>query len=227
MNTADYACGAKASLVNSSADPDDRCWAAQWLRRLAWSGLAVVVAEGVNGVMVGRGADSIAVIAWVLGGAAEAFGSLVILWRFTGSRRLSRSAEARAQQRLALSFWLAAGCLVAESTHHLLVRFEPHPAENAMVVTGVALIQMPFFGWGQRRLGEMLGSSAARSKGAQSYLCAAQAAAVFVAVVASFSWPGGWWLGPAIGVGVASAGFWLGARAWRDRITPQNGDAGR
>lgn len=79
---------------------------------------------------MGRGADSIAVIAWVLGGAAEAFGSLFILWRFTGSRRLSRSAEARAQQRLALSIWLAAGCLVAEPTHHLLVRCEPHPAET-------------------------------------------------------------------------------------------------
>lgn len=38
-----------------------------------------------------------------------------------------------------------------------------------MVVTGVALIQMPFLGWGQRRLGEKLGSSAARSRGAQSY----------------------------------------------------------
>ena len=192
-------------------------WAARWSQKLAWISLTLVVAEGAVGVWQGTVAGSVALIAWALGGAPEALGSLAVIWRFSGARALSPAADRRAQRGVALSFWLSSPYLAAESVHHLLTEHEPRPSAIAIAVTAVALLQMPVLGWAQRRLGSLLGSAAAVSKGTQSYLCAAQAAAVFGGLIVTSRWPSAWWLDAAIGLGIAGAGVWQGVRVWRGR----------
>jgi hypothetical protein len=48
-----------------------------------------MAAEGIVGLLAGVAAGSIALVGWALGSAIEALASVIVVWRFTGSRTLS------------------------------------------------------------------------------------------------------------------------------------------
>jgi len=60
-------------------------------------------AEGAIAIIAGALAGSIALIGFGIDSAIEGVASLVIIWRFTGQRLLSHSAEQRAQNLVARS----------------------------------------------------------------------------------------------------------------------------
>jgi hypothetical protein len=86
----------------------------QWLRAarqarlLSWLSLAWMGAEGGIAIAAGIMAGSIALIGFGIDSAIEGLASVVIVWRFTGSRLLSHSAETRAQKLVAIQFFLLA-----------------------------------------------------------------------------------------------------------------------
>lgn len=189
--------------------------AARWARWLAWASLAWMITEGAVSLWQGIATGSIALTGWALGSAVEGLASLIVVWRFTGARTLSQTAERRAQRAVAVSFWLIAPYIAAESLRNL---FGEHRAETTVigiVVTAVALLEMPLLGHTKHKLAVRLGSAATAGEGTQNYLCAAQAAAVLIALAVTAAWPGGWWLDPVIGLGVAAVAVWEGVESWR------------
>src|SRR6185437_2213360 len=98
----------------------DAYWqsSARWARRLAWVSLAVMLCEGVIGLWQGIAVGSVALTGWALGGASEGLASAMVVWRFTGARTLSETAERRAQRGVAVSFWLTAPYIAAESIRY-------------------------------------------------------------------------------------------------------------
>lgn len=184
-------------------------------RRLAWISLVFLAIEAVVGLWQGLAAGSIALTGWALGSVAEGLAGVVVIWRFTGSRTLSATAERSAQRGVAVSFWLTAPYIGAESFHHLLGERQPDTTVIGIVLTAIAVLQMPVLGRAQRILGARLASAATAGEGTQNYLCAVQAAAVLLGLVITANWLGGWWLDPVIGLGVAAVAIWQGFRSWR------------
>ena len=174
-----------------------------------------MLTEGVVGLWQGLIVGSIALTGWALGSAVEGLASAIVIWRFTGSRTLSETAERRAQRGVAVSFWLLAPYIAAESIRHLLREHHTGPTAIGIVLTATALLAMPILGRAKHKLGKRLGSTATAGEGTQNYLCAAQAAAVLVGLAVTASWPGGWWLDPVIGLGIAAAAVWEGFQSWR------------
>ena len=76
----------------------------RWARWLAWFSLALMLFEGAVGLWQGLVAGSIALTGWALGSAVEGLASVIVVWRFTGARTLSETAERRAQRAIAVSF---------------------------------------------------------------------------------------------------------------------------
>jgi divalent metal cation (Fe/Co/Zn/Cd) transporter len=188
---------------------------ARWARRLAWISLAVVLVEGVVGLWQGLSVGSVALTGWALGGASEALASAVVVWRFSGARTFSASAERRAQRGVAVSFWLTAPYIAAESIHHLA---GDHRAETSVIgigLTALALLLMPVLGRANYRLGARLGSGATEAEGIQNYLCGAQAAGVLIGLAVTALWSSAWWIDPAVGLAIAGVAVWQGVRAWR------------
>ena len=188
---------------------------AEWARRLAWVSLAVVLVEGVIGLWQGLAVGSVALTGWALGGASEALASAMVVWRFSGARTYSRTAERRAQRGVAVSFWLTAPYIAAESIRDLL---GGHHAETSVIgigLTALALVLMPVLGRANHRLGTRLRSQATEGEGTQNYLCGAQAAGVLVGLAITAFWAGGWWVDPAIGLAIAGVAIWQGIRAWQ------------
>lgn len=188
---------------------------AEWARRLAWVSMAVVLVEGVVGLWQGLAVGSVALTGWALGGGSEALASAMVVWRFSGARAYSHTAERWAQRGVAVSFWLTAPYIAAESIRSLT---DGHHAETSVIGIGLAALGvalMPVLGWANHRLGARLHSGATEGEGTQNYLCAAQAAAVLIGLAVTAVWPGGWWVDPAVGLAVAGAAAWQGIRAWR------------
>jgi len=172
-------------------------------------------AEGGIGLWQGIAAGSVALTGWALGSAVEGLASVIVVWRFTGARTLSQTAERRAQRGVAVSFWLLAPYIIAESVRDLATAHHPEATVTGMVLTAVALLEMPLLGRAKHKLGQRLESAATSGEGTQNYLCAAQAAAVLAGLAITATWPGGWWLDPVIGLGIAAVAVSEGIGSWR------------
>jgi divalent metal cation (Fe/Co/Zn/Cd) transporter len=209
----DHACCAGAGL----AVPRDAAWRrrARWACGLAWVSMAAMLAEGVIGIWQGLAVGSIALTGWALGSLPEALASAMVAWRFSGSRTLSEHAERRAQHGVALSFWLTAPYIAAESAHHLFAERHADTSVIGIALTAASLVLMPILGRAKQVLAARLGSAATSGEGTQNYFCGAQAAAVLVGLAVTAAWPGFWWFDPVIGLGIAAAAIWQGVKSWR------------
>jgi divalent metal cation (Fe/Co/Zn/Cd) transporter len=160
-------------------------------------------------------AGSISLIGWALGSGVEGLASVIVVWRFTGSRTPSETAERQAQRGVAISFWLIAPYIAFESVRNLLTAARPETTVIGIALTAVALLLMPVLGRAKQTLGARLDSGATLGEGTQNYLCAAQSAAVLLTLAVIAGWPAGWWLDPAVGLVIAGFAVWEGLEAWR------------
>ena len=198
--------------------PHDAGWlrAARHARALAWVSLLWMTAEGVVGLVAALQANSISVLTWAAASAVEGLASVIVIWRFTGSRTRSAHAERRAQRLVGASFFLLAPYFLYEALHRLLTGEAAESHTLAIVLTATSVVGMPLLGQAKRRLGRRLDSAATAGEGTQNLLCAGQAAAALVAIATAGALP---WLDPvaALAIGVIAAKE--GAALWRGEET--------
>jgi divalent metal cation (Fe/Co/Zn/Cd) transporter len=188
--------------------------AAERARLLSWTSLAWLGFEGIATAAAGILAGSIALVANGLDSGIEAIASVIIVWRFTGSRLLSSTSEARAQRLVAVSFFLLAPFVAFEAVRALALE---HHAETSWLGIGLSATTLcicPWLGWAKLRLGEELGSAATAGEGRQNLICAYLASAVLVGLLANTLF-GLWWLDPVVALGISGLAVWEGRRAWR------------
>jgi divalent metal cation (Fe/Co/Zn/Cd) transporter len=188
--------------------------AARRARLLSWLSLAWMGAEGVIALTAGILAGSIALVSFGLDSFIEGFASLVIVWRFTGSRLHSEKAETRAQKLVAIQFFLLAPYVAVEAIHKLWTGEQPETSWLGIALVATSLVGMPFLGIAKRRLADRLGSVATRGEGTQNLLCAYLAAAVLVGLLGKALF-GLWWLDPAAALVVAAVAVKEGRSSWR------------
>lgn len=195
----------------------DASWlqASRWVKTLAWASLVWMCAEGTLGLWQGLAAGSIALTGWALGSAVEGLASVIVVWRFSGARALSETAEQRAQKAVAVSFWLLAPYVAAEAIRDLISHHHAATTVIGMAVAGSSLLLMPALGRAKQRLAARLDSGATSGEGVQNYLCAAQAGAVLLGLAVTAAWSGGWWIDSAIALGIAAWSVREGIESWR------------
>jgi len=207
-------CAPRSAEVRSADQGPGWQRARRWAVTLAWVSLAWMTLEGAAGLIAGARAGSVALTGWALGSVVEGLASTIVIWRFSGSRTLSYTAERRAQQGVAVSFWLLAPYITLQSCYDLATRQHATVSRLGIALTVSSIVIMPALGQAKRRLGARLGSSATAGEGNQNLLCAAQAAAVLVGLAAN-AWIGVFWLDGLIGLGLAAIAVREGRSAWR------------
>ncbi len=114
-------CGLARDGQCESAGPVSAEWLrlARLARRLSWLTLAWMGIEG--GVAIGAAitAGSVALLGFGLDSGIEALASVIVIWRFTGTRLASATSERRAQQLVAVSFFLLAPYIAVEAIRAL------------------------------------------------------------------------------------------------------------
>jgi divalent metal cation (Fe/Co/Zn/Cd) transporter len=205
-------------VIQPQVEPSAR--SAEWLRAarqarmLSWLSLAWMGAEGMIAITAGILAGSIALIGFGIDSAIEGFASVIIVWRFTGSRLLSQAAEERAQKLVAIQFFLLAPYVTAEAIHKLISGEHPSTSWLGIALTATSLIGMPILGIAKRRLADKLGSPATRGEGTQNLLCAYLAGAVLIGLLGNTLF-GLWWLDPVAALVIAAVAVKEGRESWR------------
>lgn len=191
---------------------------ARLARALSFGTLAWLGAESLLGLAAGLEAHSVALIGWGWSALAEALASLIVIWRFTGRRLHSHTAEERARKAVAVSFWVLAPYLALHVAYDLVAGQRPAPTVLGIVVTTISLVSMPLLGVVKRRLGRRLGSAATTGEGTQNVLCSVLAGGVLAGLAAtSYGW---WWLDPAVALMLAGVAVREGGKAWRGESCP-------
>jgi divalent metal cation (Fe/Co/Zn/Cd) transporter len=184
---------------------------AKWL---SWASLGYMAVEGLVAVVAGIVAGSIALIGFGIDSAIEGFASVVIVWRFTGSRTLSHRAEERAQKLVAIQFFILAPYVAVESIRVLVNGSHAEESLVGIALAASSLVVMPVLGRAKQRIGSRIGSSATASEGKQNLLCAYLAAALLVGLLGNALF-GAWWLDPMVGLLIAALAVSEGREAWR------------
>jgi divalent metal cation (Fe/Co/Zn/Cd) transporter len=181
---------------------------------LSWASLGYMALEGLVAVLAGIAAGSIALIGFGIDSAIEGFASVVIVWRFTGSRMLSERAEHRAQKLVAIQFFVLAPYITVEAVRTLATTARPDESLVGITLAASSLVVMPWLGRAKQRIGSRIGSSATASEGKQNLLCAYLAAALLAGLLGNALF-GAWWLDPAVALLIAVVAVQEGREAWR------------
>lgn len=178
-----------------------------WLT-LGWLGLEAGVAVGAA-VLAG----SVALLGFGLDSGIEAVASVIVIWRFTGTRLANPAAERRAQRLVAVSFYLLAPYIAVEAVRALATADKAETSVAGIVLTAGTAILEPVLGLAKRRLGARLGSAATAGEGTQNLLCAYLAAAVLAGLLAN-TLLGAWWLDGVVALAISVWAVAEGRRTW-------------
>jgi divalent metal cation (Fe/Co/Zn/Cd) transporter len=182
-------------------------------KALSWLSLAWMTLEGAVAITAALVAGSVALLGFGIDSAIEGLASVIVIWRFTGSRRLSDHAEQRAQKAVAVSFFLLAPYIAQDAIRALIAGDHPSTSWVGIGLSVSSIIVMPLLGRAKQRVGERLGSGATAGEGAQNLLCAYMAGGVVVGLGANaaFGW---WWLDPVIALVIAAVAVREGRETW-------------
>ena len=183
-------------------------------KTLSWLSLAYMTAEGAIAITAAILASSVALLGFGLDSAIEGLASIIVIWRFTGRRRLSAHAEQRARRLVAISFFLLAPYIAQDAVRTLINAQHPSISWIGIGLSIASIIVMPLLGRAKQRIGFQLGSGATAGEGTQNMLCAYLASGVLVGLALNAGF-GLWWADPAVALGIAAIAINEGRETWR------------
>jgi divalent metal cation (Fe/Co/Zn/Cd) transporter len=183
-------------------------------RLLAWTGIAWHFIEFAIALAAGIAAGSIALVAFGVDSLIEVFAGLVVIWLFTGRRLHSESAERRAQQLIAGSFFVLAAYVSVEAVRTIFGSDHPATSWVGIALAAFTAATMPLLAAAKRRVGNQLHSSATVKEGAQNLICAYLSVALLVGLGLN-ALVGWWWADPAAAFVIAAVAAREGVESWR------------
>jgi divalent metal cation (Fe/Co/Zn/Cd) transporter len=195
-------------------DPGERDRLIRRAKALSWLSLAYMTAEGALAITAAILAGSVALLGFGLDSAIEALASVIVIWRFTGTRRHSHDAEHRAERLVAISFFLLAPYIAQDAIRALIAGEHPHTSWLGIGLSVSSIIVMPQLGKAKHRLGQRLGSGATTGEGTQNMLCAYLAAGVLIGLMLNAA-VGLWWADPVVALAIAALAIKEGHQTWQ------------
>lgn len=194
--------------------PPERARLVRRAKLLALGGNAWHVVEFAIAIGAGLAAGSIALVGFGIDSLIESLAGFIIVWRFAARRSHSESAERRAQQLVAVSFFVLAAYVGIEAVRALLGGDHPATSWVGIGLAAFTAPTMPLLAIAKRRVGQKLGSAATVSEGVQNMVCAYLSVALLVGLLAN-ALAGWWWADPAAALVIAAVALREGRESWK------------
>jgi len=202
------------SLRSVGVLPAERQRLERRARLLAWTGIAWHVVEFAIAIAAGIAAGSIALIGFGADSLIEAVAGFVVVWLFTGTRVGSHTAERRAQQLIAASFFVLAAYVGVESVRTFFDGQHPDTSWVGIALAAFTAVTMPLLAYAKRQVGQKLHSPATVKEASQTTLCAYLSVALLIGLLAN-AIAGWWWADPLAALFIAGVATREGRQAWR------------
>lgn len=183
-------------------------------RLLAWGGIGWHFIEFAIAVGAGVAASSIALIGFGADSLIESAAGFIVVWRFAARRSHSETAERRAQQLIAVSFFILAAYVSVEAVRTLAQAHHPDASWVGIGLAAITAPTMPLLARAKRKVGQGIGSSATVSEGVQNMVCAYLSVALLIGLGAN-ALLGWWWADPAAALVIAAVALREGVESWR------------
>jgi divalent metal cation (Fe/Co/Zn/Cd) transporter len=200
-----------ASAPAAHPSPGERERLIRWAKALSWTSLGWMMIEATVAITAAVIAGSVALLGFGIDSAIESLASVIVIWRFTEQRRVSETSERRAQQLVAVSFFLLAPYIAQDAVRTLIAGEHPATSWAGIALSISSILLMPLLGRTKQRIGERLGSGATAGEGAQ--YCAYMAAGVLIGLLANTTLSL-WWLDPVIALAIAALAIHEGIETW-------------
>jgi len=102
--------------------------------------------RGGVGIAAALAAGSVALLGFGLDSGIEALASVIVIWRFTGTRRLGENAERRAQRLVAVTFFVLAPYIAQDAIRTLIDGEHPNVSWVGIGLAVSSMIVMPLLG---------------------------------------------------------------------------------
>ncbi len=197
--------------TNLRARLDSRARLIRRARLLTWVGLGWHGIEAAVAIAAGVIAGSVALVGFGADSLIELAAGLVVLWRLASVRAI---AERRAQQMIAVSFYVLSAYVAVEATLSLAAGDRPSVSWVGIGLSVLTLATMPPLSAAKARVADDLGSSATKSESRQTMLCAYLSAGLLLGLSlnALLGW---WWADPITALGIAAVALKEARDAWR------------
>jgi divalent metal cation (Fe/Co/Zn/Cd) transporter len=156
----------------------------------------------------------VALVAFGVDSLIEVAAGLTIVWRFTGTRLASATSERRAQQLIALSYFVLAAYVAVESVRDLVGGHEPGASWVGIGLAAITAPTMPLLARAKRKVGHALGSAATVGEGGQNMICAYLSIALLIGLLANATL-GWWWADPVAALVIGAVALREGLGSWR------------
>lgn len=168
------------------------------------------------GIALGAGiaAGSVALTSFAGDSLVEVLAASVIVWLFSADRGASATAERRAQQLVAASYYLLVAYIVSQALYDLLAGSRPAASWVGIGLAAFTAPTMPPLARSKRKVGRALNSSATVSEASQNQICAYLSIALLVGLLLN-ALAGWWWADPAAALVIASFALYEGRESWR------------
>jgi divalent metal cation (Fe/Co/Zn/Cd) transporter len=183
-------------------------------RTLAWTGNAWHLIEFAIAIAAGISAGSIALIGFGADSLIEGLAGFVIIWLFTGARLHSATADQRAQRLIALSYFLLAAYVAAESLRDLINGHHPAASWVGIALAAFTAPTMPLLARAKKKVGRELNSAATVSEAGQNMLCAYLSIALLIGLSLN-ALSGVWWADPVAALLIAAVALRKGRESWQ------------
>jgi divalent metal cation (Fe/Co/Zn/Cd) transporter len=183
-------------------------------RLLAWGANAWHMIEFAIAVAAGLASSSTALVGFGADSLIEALAGFVVIWRFARRRSESAAAERRAQQLVAISFFLLAAYVVGDTVRTLAGASHPQVSWPGIALAAFTAVTMPLLAMAKRRVGRQLDSAATVSEGSQNMVCAYLSVALLVGLGANAAF-GAWWADSLAALVIAGVAIREGIESWR------------
>ncbi len=203
-----------APSATPSLPAEERAGLVRRAKALAWIGVGWHVVEAAIAILAGLAASSIALIGFGADSLVESAAGFIVLWRFAAARSASEAAERRAQQLIAISFYVLAAYIAVEAIRSLTGGNEPATSWVGIGLAAFTAVTMPPLAIAKARVGARLGSCATKSEGRQNMLCAYLSLGLLAGLVAN-ALLGWWWADPVAALAIAGVAAREGRDAWR------------
>jgi divalent metal cation (Fe/Co/Zn/Cd) transporter len=185
--------------------------------RLEYLSIGWSLAEAALAVAAGVVAGSAALIAFGGDSVVESLSGAVLVWRLRAERQSgrARSVERRARRGVALSLWLLALYVVAESVAGLLSGETARSSPVGIGLAAASLGVMWLLAGAKRTWARRLHSHALEADAVQTQLCWRLSAILLVGLGlnAALGW---WWADPGAALALCVLIVVEGAEAWRE-----------
>lgn len=194
--------------------PDERARLVRRAKLLAWGGNAWHVVEFAIAVGAGIAAGSIALIGFGFDSLIESLAGFIIIWRFAARRAHLETSERRAQQLVAVSYFVLVAYIAVEATRTLALGDRPETSWIGIGLAAFTAPTMPLLARAKRRVGRRLGSAATVSEAEQNQICAYLSVALLVGLLLN-AVAGWWWADPAAALVIAAVAAREGRESWK------------